>query len=60
MILARPFKAGKNQQSVLVAQRRLKLELDATSLRDENLNDRIPALKRRAKFRPTLRAEDTR
>ena len=71
MNLARPFKAGEGSTRFPVASRRLKPELDyhptwaarvetphQSSLRDENRRHVIPALKRQAKFIPTLRVED--
>jgi hypothetical protein len=60
MSLARPFKAGENQQHRL--RRVATLESGnqiQSSLRDENSPILIPALKRRAKLISTLRVEGT-
>jgi hypothetical protein len=60
MSLARPFKAGKVKQNrprrVATHETGSRIQ---SSLSDENRNDLIPALKRRAKLMPTLRVEDT-
>jgi hypothetical protein len=60
MNLARRFNAGaRSRRSVRVAWRRLKLTLNSiVAMRRETGNDAFPALKRRAKFVPALRAED--
>ena len=58
--LARPFKAGKVRTKF--SRRVATPESNVNSIvamRREPLHHRIPALKRRAKFKPTLRVEDT-
>jgi hypothetical protein len=42
--LARPFKAGKSQESVCVAERRLKPEDTQSSLRDESKEEPDPGV----------------
>jgi hypothetical protein len=58
MSLARPFKAGEAKRCISVASDASKSGSIQSSLRDENCNNLIPALKRRAKLIPPLRVED--
>jgi hypothetical protein len=60
MNLARPFKAGRSSQDRTRRVATLERSGIQPSLRDEiRDDDLIPALKRRAKFNPTLRVEET-
>jgi hypothetical protein len=60
MSLARPFKAGKNKHGLPRRVATPETRVIQPSLRDANRDNRIPALKRRAKLIPTLRVEDSR
>jgi hypothetical protein len=53
--LARPFKAGDQQNTIFVASATVEISIVADATRSKPLT--VPALKRRAKLTPTLRVE---
>jgi hypothetical protein len=58
MNLARPLRPGNANDMFASRSDRLKLEFGSTVATRRERNNRIPALKRRAKFIPTLRVEE--